>query len=726
MSTSLEELRAQVLQSATSSIALPPVLTDLEERRLLLRQLDALRYRIDKKEITLKALETQVVALRKEQQTTCPPEHFFKTQQSLSLTLDDKGEFSVLRLWQQRQNLQAELEGMQGKLDAEDLQTEQMSYLLQTSKQAAKAACLRTEQLRYLQKRLLRRHDDIVTMHARAENECIHASYSAAKSSQSAAMHSARLQASLSHKRKIADSLKSDVEQLSDLVARKQLQHQEAQIRTNRAAALLARVDADHKEAVAMQTANSLSVEHSENAMKQIEKYVGKTDIRAGSVNEIISAFQVLQFQNMSLNERFSELSEHANYLRLHCDNLQTQLVTLRDSQSSAFALRNSCEFTTFNQMISLLDEEDDQKGLEKHARDVETFELNLVLNCQETMRKLTAYMGFIGAQTNNGQSESFAMVLASQMEGIGDRSPAKGKPKLSHRSRERNSIVALSKEESTTSLARLREELSPLFRTKFVEKVVSAVTDILPVRACPELFTGKDWLSSLEQWTGQEQNRSLALLILRVLVAESNACLQRKVEGVLKSLLQGIQEVTNSRNELKAQIQAQSFTPEQEQAYHKAKIAMRSSVQSIPLAGMPDKQKRIFPLDILGKNKNYSGLRTERSITDRVFEEETSENEEDEVHEKEEMALLTEERRMQRLGLSMREQRKSGDSFVVEKIASLSAIRRVADLEKKLLEQVQGVEVKLKRIKSRERKLRHVPLLPALPRSSSALRLAN
>lgn len=723
MSTSLEELRAQVLQTATLSLALPPVSTDLEERRLLLRQLDALRYRIDKKERTLKALETQAVALRQEQQTACPPEHFLKTQQSISLTLDDKGEFSVSRLWHQRQHLQAELEGLQGKLDAEDLQTEQMSYLLQTSKQAAKAACLRTEQLRYLQKRLLKRHDDIVTMHARAENECIHACYSATKSAESSVAHSARLQASLSHKRKLADSLKSDVEQLSESVARKQLQHQEAQVRTNRAAALLARVDADHKEAVAVQTANSLSVQHSVNAMKQIEKYIRKTDLHAGNVNEIISAFQVLQFQNMSLNERFSELSEHANYLRLHCDILQTQLLTLRDSQSSTFPLRNSCEFTTFNQMISLLGE-DDQKGLDKHAMDVETFELNVVINCQETVRKLTAYIGFIGVQSNSGLSESIAMVLTSQMEGISDRNPSKGKPKLSHRSRERNSIVALSKEESTTSLARLREGLTPLFRTKFIEQVVHVVTEILPVRACPELFIGKEWLDSLEKWTGQEPNRSLALLILRFLVAESNICMQRKVEGVLKTLLQVIQEVTYSHNELKAQIQAQSFTPEQEQAFQKAKIAMRARTHSIPLAG--DKQKRIFPLDLPSKYKNYSGFRTERSNTDRIYYEETSENEEEQVHEKEEIALLTEERRIQRLGLSMREKRKSGDSFVVEKIASLSAIRRVAELEKKLLEQVQGVEVKLKRIKSRERKLRHVSLLPALSRSSSALRLTN
>jgi len=63
-----------------------------------------------------------------------------------------------------------------------------------------------------------------------------------------------------------------------------------------------------------------------------------------------------------------------------------------------------------------------------------------------------------------------------------------------------------------------------------------------------------------------------------------------------------------------------------------------------------------------------------------------------------------------------------------LEKISQLTSIKRGADLEKKLLEQVQGIEIKLKRIKSRgishtERKLLGKPTsirLPPLLKSST------
>ena len=63
-----------------------------------------------------------------------------------------------------------------------------------------------------------------------------------------------------------------------------------------------------------------------------------------------------------------------------------------------------------------------------------------------------------------------------------------------------------------------------------------------------------------------------------------------------------------------------------------------------------------------------------------------------------------------------------------IEGISELTSIRRAADLEKKLLEQVQGIEVKLKLIKSKgeqyaERKLlgkSKTVRLPPLAKSSS------
>jgi len=695
------------------------------EERGLQRRLDAVRYRIAKKAATLHALETHLTTLQTEQQTTCPPPHFFPTQ-SLSPTRDHQGEFSISRLWSERDRLQGELECIAGRIDAEELQTEQMSYLLQSSKKAAKAACLRTDQLRYLQKRLLRRHEEIVTMRTRAENEYIHANYSTVKSTQSAVLQSARLQAGLRHKRKLADSLKSDVEKVSEEVAKRELQHQDAQIRTKRAASLLEKVDAEHREAVALQGAHSLSVKHAKDTLRQIEKYSGSAGDGAVHVREIVAAFQGLQFQNTSLNERFSELSEQANHLRLHCEDLQAQLGLLRDSESSSFghtsALRESGGFSTYNQMRGLLDRQDDQKGLEKHARTSEEFALSLVLNCQETMRKLTSCTAFVAAQSN-GHFESFALVLASQgpVEGT-ERVQAKGKSKASIRSKERGSIVAVSREEGTASLARLREELSQSFRSRLVERVVGTAADILPVRACPELFTGREWSEAMAHWTGEDQNSAFALSILGFLVAESNLCLQRKAVEVLKTLAQLVQAVSDNRKELKSQVQAQPFTLQQKQTFLQAKADMRTRVQGLPLSNLPDKLKHTLASDFATRVQTLAGLRTERSVyTDRLYSEE-SEREES-GQEKEEIALLVEERKMQRLGLSRGKKSEGGEGFVPEKIASLSAIRRVAELEKKLLEQVQGVELKLKRVKSRERKLR-MPRLPTLSRSSSALRI--
>lgn len=726
MSNSLEELRAQVLQTIACSVGQPEVATDWEEGRLQ-RRLDALRYRIGKKEATLQALQTQQMTLQKEQQTTCPPDQFFQTQ-SFSASPSTNGEFSVSRLWSQRERLQKEIEAIAGKIDAEELQTEQMSYLLHSSKQATKAAGLRTEQLRYLQKRLLRRHEEIVTMKTRAENEYIHANYSSVKSTQSAVLQSARLQASLSHKRQLANSLKSEVEQASEMVAMRQLQRQETQIRTKRATALLAKVDAEHKEAVALQGAHSLSVKHAKNALKLIEKYSGDPGDGDVDVKGIVAAFQGLQFQNTSLNERFSELSEQANRLRLHCEDLQSQLAILHDSESASFgrtsALRGSSEFTTYNQMRGLLDKEDDLKGLEKTARDSEEFALTLVLNCQEIMRKLNSYLGFVAAQSD-GHFDSFAVVFASQVavEGLGERVQAKGRSKTNIRSKERGS-VAVSREEGAASLTRLREDLSQSFRRRLVEQVVETASHILPVRACPELFTGREWNDELTQWKGQEQNSAFALQILGFLVAESNVFLQRKAADVLKTLAQLIQSVSDSRNELKSQVQSQHFTSEQKQAFLQAKADMHSRVQSLPLSNLPDKLRHTLATDFTTRIQTLAGLRTERSVrTDPLYSED-SEREES-GQEKEEIAMLSEERKIQRLGLSVRKKAQSGEGFVPEKIASLSAIRRVAELEKKLLEQVQGVELKLKRVKSRERKLR-VPLLPAISRSSSTLRLQN
>lgn len=459
----------------------------------------------------------------------------------------------------------------------------------------------------------------------------------------------------------------------------------------------------------------------------------------------IIAAYNRIQFQSVSLNTRFSGLAQQENDLHLLCSHLHSQLHFLIQEVSS------SPPFLEPHPQLSpseLVLQEDAIVWVEQQATQNEGFSARIMLCFQEMLHKVFSYLNFI---TNYAglQPESLSDLITLIMPDkepspIPDKSPSLSRKKL-RRKRSITSFYEKSNEESDdkfdsfqfAAIVKLKEDLTQRFprQEQLVEAVLTKSVEILPIRIAGEVTNSKEYGKRMKEIKGS--GRKLVMEIVGLLVGEGNEAIRNKTEELFKALRQVFASVLAAQRDIEDEIAAIPLTEMQCQLLNAHNNRSRKTADGPYLSDLPEKlrEKLKGALDVRMRSllhKRASSLPEEDrmgymqkavSHDSRKTNTETGKvGKEDEEAERAEMEMIFRERRRRRLGACSADKDLRKD-FIPDKISKLSSIRRSADLEKKLLEQVQGIEIKLKTIKSRERELtqpRRRPLLPALPHTTS------
>lgn len=451
----------------------------------------------------------------------------------------------------------------------------------------------------------------------------------------------------------------------------------------------------------------------------------------------IIAAFNRIQFQSVSLNTRFSGLVQQENDLRLLCSALHSQLHLLIQEASSFPAPEpqspSSLPVLTKEALICV----------GKQARQSESFSARLILCFQEMLHRVFSYLNFITSYAGTqpeGISDLRAILMPERaVSPVPDKSPSLSRLRL----RRKRSITSLfdkvneeSEEKSESfqfaAIVRLKEDLIQRFprQEQLVEAVLTRAVEILPIRIAGEVTSSKEYSRKMQEMKGN--GRKLVLEIVSLLVSEGNEAVRSKAEELFKALRQAFSSILSAHQDTEDQLAVIHLTESQGKVLVSHQNWLIKTAEGPFLSDLPEKlrEKLRGALDIRMRSlphKRATSLPEEEAGRIALNEgkkqhEGGKTGKEEEEAERQELEMVFRERRRRRLGACSAEKELRKD-FIPEKISKLSSIRRSADLEKKLLEQVQGIEIKLKTIKSRERELtqpRQRPRLPALHPSSS------
>ena len=275
--TKLRSLRETVMQDATESLETLKEEVDLVQQddgsRQLTNELNEVRFRVARKEKLLELLTVQSEEMKNEQETVISAETI-NSATSRSMERSYKGsvaEFDQFYLYEKKQSLDKDMEAILNHIEAEDFYTEQMSALLLRSQEAMLRSRAKTDQLRYLQKRLLKRHEEISTLQTRASNEFIHTAHSVTKTSESFAKDNHKRSDKMLEKRSELDTIRKEVEGMSESLARHMLKEQESDLHSKRVKEELSRLTKVHNEVRLMENANRDSISKAREAMDKIK-----------------------------------------------------------------------------------------------------------------------------------------------------------------------------------------------------------------------------------------------------------------------------------------------------------------------------------------------------------------------------------------------------------------------------------------------------------------------
>lgn len=457
----------------------------------------------------------------------------------------------------------------------------------------------------------------------------------------------------------------------------------------------------------------------------------------------IIAAFNRIQFQSVSLNTRFSGLVQQENDLRLLCSGLHAQLHYLIQEASCYPAPLSPLSLPSpSNPVLS----KEALVWVGKQARQSENFSARLMLCFQEMLHRVFSYLNFIsnyaGAQPEGLSDLRSIIMLERENSPVPDKSPSLSRVKL-RRKRSIASLFERTAEESDekseifqfAAIVRLKDDLMQRFprQEQLVEAVLAKAVEILPIRIAGDVTSSKEYSQKMKEIKGN--GRKSVLEIVSLLVNEGNEAVQTKAEDLFKALRQVFASIKAAHQDTETQLAAIRLTELQGKvliSHHDwlVKAADGPFLSDLPeklrekLRGALDVRMRSLPHKRATSLPEEDANRLKTAVTEgKKYPAEAAKTVKDEEEgEREELEMLFRERRRRRQGACSAEKELRRD-FVPEKISKLSSIRRSADLEKKLLEQVQGIEIKLKTIKSRERELtqpRQRPRLPALHPTSS------
>lgn len=273
----LKTFRETVMQDATYSletVSVEPDQSELEKvlSKQLMTELNHARFRVLRKEQLLHSLNLQSESLRYEQESLNTLETF-STNRSIERTRGVSFlEFDPTMLNERRENLDKEIEVMVGNLETEDFYTEQMSALLLRTHEAMLRSRAKTDQLRYLQRRLLKRHDEISTMHTRASNEFIHTAHQVQKTTEAFNKDSQKREQKLMDKSQELEFLRQEIERKSEVLAKHMLAEQESDLHSKRIQAELNRVTKIHGEARKLERANREIIRKAQEGLEKIRR----------------------------------------------------------------------------------------------------------------------------------------------------------------------------------------------------------------------------------------------------------------------------------------------------------------------------------------------------------------------------------------------------------------------------------------------------------------------
>ena len=456
-------------------------------------------------------------------------------------------------------------------------------------------------------------------------------------------------------------------------------------------------------------------------------------------VREIVQSFDRLQFQSASLNKRFGGLAQQENDLRKLCSELHEELGVLIEQQA-CMPLHRYREptgaVTSQSQVMDLLCREDEDRSGEKQVTKYETFCGTLILNCQETLLRQFSCLTFIASYAGghpdqisdslNSLSDKEAALLNQPVKPLSKamsptrKSPVRRFP--SHFFPSEDVLDPVREDELVSfPLNKLREELSARFpyRSEVIDIVMAQGADILPVRVFSETLSIGDWTRRVEAIKDEYDDQALSAGLLTIFIQEGNVCIQRKAEDLISGMTQLHQLVSAGHSEVTKIITDTKLTNDQAQQAVSEQRWLVSNAEGPFLKNIPERLRQRLRGAFDGRvrslalshgrtgsmdDESRGTARGERWHGSTIDPKRREDDLLDQEFERGEIAMIHRERRIKKTGTLNTDKPPRRDTFILEKISNLSSIRRSADLEKKLLEQVQGIETKLQRVKSRGR----------------------
>lgn len=769
--TRLRTLKAQMLAEASEGEGEIGQMTLNEEQKVgftqLLDELNAAKYRTEAKKRRLSFLKDLSASLQWEQETVPGSEAVLSAEPSKVSRQTSFLEFSPALMMDQAAQLRDKLESMHERTEAEWATCEQMEALLRKAKDAALREKRKTDQLKYLQKRLFRRHGEILTLQAKASNESIRANHQACKASEETVQQRKAAEDKLRAKKTLAGSLKLEVEGLAESAARRLLSErvgirQETEVKARRTAAEIERLAEVHSQQKQVLNFHRQTVQRSEAALARIHTYLllrllSQPSPQALDLSAILEAFHQMQFQAASLNDQFATLTKQESDLKAKLERLKGEREKMKSAANDCEALQTSLMHylpdslsSSLKQLQSFSSASHEDRLAAKRLRQDEAFACSVLISSSETLQKLQNYARYIGKHVelsaemeqvlnrNKGTVEEGRLLAPENRPRMGGRRLTPRKPSKTPGLEEASAENKA--ENAASSMLRLREAFAEAFgdRLGAIEEVLMTVVEILPVRVMMGTVRVREVVEKGKEWSG-DTLRNWTLQMVQYLLEEAHFHLRSRTSQSLTTSSLLLKATQDHLRLTSAHIDQTALSDSQKQAFFRAKsqlLAIHTGKQQ----KVPDKLwellKATFELKLRALVKQKRGtLALESDFTSFVVKASSKINTKAEEEAKqrlpvslplspvrspqdrevEEVAQQAELRRLQRFRPSPALSRSNSD-FLPPAISSISSLRRPQDLEKALLEQVQGIERKIKGIKMTEREVGRMRL-PAVRR---------
>lgn len=762
----LQALKVQMLAEASEGEGEIGQMSLSEEQKVgftqLLEELNTAKYRTEAKKRRLSFLRDLSASLQWEQETIPGAEAVQSAEPSRISHQTSFLEFSPALMMDQVAQLRDKLENIHERTEVEWTTCEQMEALLRKTKDSTLREKQKTDQLKYLQKRLFHRHGEILTLQAKASNESIRANHQAFKASEESVQERKAAEEKLRAKKALAGSLKQEVEGLAESAAKRLLSErvgirQELEVKARRTAAEIERLTELHSQQKQVLSSHRQTVQRSQAALTRIHSYLllrllSQPEPQALDLSAILEAFRQMQFQASSLNDQFASLTKQESELKAKLEMLREERKTMEGAANDCEALQTSLArylpdglSSSLKQLQTFSSASREDRTAARRLRQDEAFACSVLISSSETLQKLQTYARYIGKHVELSTEIEQILTRTKENAEEGRLLAPDPRPRLGARRltpRKPSKVSGLDEELGDTKaeiasspMLRLREAFVEAFgdRVGAIEEVMMTVVEILPVRVTMGTVRVREVVEKGKEWSG-DSVRGWTLYMVQYLLEEAHSHLRTRILQSLSTSALLLKAIQDSFHFTSTYIDQSVLTDSQKQAFFRAKsqlLAIHAGKQQ----KVPDKLwellKATFELKLRALVKQKRGtLALESDFTSFVVkaslkignkaEEEAkprlpvslplSPVRVSQDQESEEVAQQAELRRFQRLRPSPSLTRSNSD-FMHPAISSISSMRRPQDLEKALLEQVQGIERKIKGIKMTEREVGRVRL---------------